>query len=111
MQKINVKIHAVGSASDNILHAVGNLNSGKTDFSPRDFEGWVIFEKSYLPNSRKGLTIVKDNEEPNTYHVSEDGGKTFTMSLEWVEIYNLPEVDKDIETELSRADDLKDVFN
>jgi hypothetical protein len=47
------------------------------------------------------LQLVKDETEPNTYHISEDGGKTFTMSIEWAEIY---------EPTKEQQDDLKGVL-
>lgn len=102
-QKINVVIHKTGSNNGFILECTGETNAGKAQFSPRDLEGYLNMKKAFTPMSAEGYKLLKDETEPNTFHVSEDGGKTFTLSLEWVEVHNL-------ETPVSN-DDLKDVFN
>jgi hypothetical protein len=102
--KLNVVIHKTGTANNNLLDSIGNYNEGKIDFSPRDLEGWFTVEKAYLPTTRKDHCLIKDETEPNLYHVSEDGGKSYTLSIEWVEVY-------EIQSEPATADDLKDIFN
>lgn len=88
-QKINVVIHRNGSTSAKILDIIGAMNEGKANFSPRDLEGHFAIERAWMTTANKGLTLVKDTEESNTYHVSEDGGKSFTLSLEWMEVREL----------------------
>lgn len=87
-KKLNVSIYKSGSENDWILKMVANYNEGISDFSPRDLEGYFKCSLATFPTIKKGLQLIK-GEEPNCYHVSEDGGKTFTLSLEWAEIYEL----------------------
>lgn len=110
MQKINVKLLKYGGENDVITRMIANMNDANVAVSPRDLEGYLNVRNVAFPFTCN-YAIVKDTEEPNTYHLSEDGGKTFTMSLEWIEIYVLPENDKQIEAELNVADDLREVFN
>lgn len=88
MQKINVKIQKNGIESEVLLRLVGNVNAGKAGVSVRDLEGYFATRFSMFPMLDKTI-LVKDIEEPNTFHISEDGGKTFTLSMEWVEVTEL----------------------
>ena len=109
-KKLNVKLMKSGSENDVITRMIANYNQGKVDCSPRDLEGYLITRNAMFPTINN-YKLVKDNEEPNTYHVSEDRGKTFTLSIEWVEVFELPEVDEEIETELAGSnDDLKNIL-
>jgi hypothetical protein len=109
-QKLNVKLIKSGSENDILTRLIANMNEGKAQISPRDLEGYLTTRNATYPTI-SNCKLVKDEDEPNTYHVSENGGFDFTMSLEWVEIHELPEVDKGIEEELNPEDDLKEVFN
>lgn len=87
-KKINVVIHKAGSDSDKFVRLIGRYNEGHSDLSVPDIEGFInTYNVMWHPVS--SLKIVKDETEPNTYHISEDGGNTFTMSLEFVEIFEL----------------------
>jgi hypothetical protein len=113
-KKINVKIHKNGDTSRVLLDSIGTMNEGKVIFSARDVEGYINIQKAFTPTMGKGYCIIPDKDEPNTYHISEDGGKTFTLSLEWVEVMELqndadditeslngmPDIDREIEKEL-----------
>jgi hypothetical protein len=103
MKKINVKILKSGGQSGKILETISYMNEGKDSFSPRDLEGYCNVTRIWLNSSYPGLTLVKDTDEPNTFHISEDGGKTFTLSLEWVEVRELSPVND--------PDDMKNVLN
>ena len=116
-KKINVLIHKNGRESAMLLDCIGSMNEGKTSFSPRDVEGYINMKSAYLPATSKGHCLIKDETEPNTYHISEDGGKTFTLSIEWVEVFSIddvskplngmPENDEEIEFELWRSEKYK----
>lgn len=88
-QKINVVIHKTGSENSFILDCIGQLNSGKSLFTIRDLEGYLNMKKSFLPYLGKGYCIVKDTEQSNTWHISEDSAGSYTLSLEFVEVYEL----------------------
>jgi hypothetical protein len=109
-KKLNVKINKTGQTNAVLLDVIARYNEGKCDFSARDVEGWLTIQKAYLPFTLPDALLVMDSKEGNTYHISEDGGKTFTLTIEWLEIYSLPEVDKEIEEELTPVDDLKNVL-
>lgn len=104
--KLNVKLIKAGSENDVITRLIANCNEGqsKAQISPRDLEGYLNVRNGTYPTITN-CKLVKDEEESNTYHVSEDGGKTFTLSLEWVEVHEL------VPSEPATADDLKDIFN
>ena len=96
-KKLNVRLMKSGSENDAITRLIANYNEGqyKAQISPRDLEGYLATRNGIFPVTCD-LKLVKDELEPNVYHISEDGGKSFTMSLEWVEIFEI--------------DDLKGVF-
>ncbi|MGH2566026.1 MAG: hypothetical protein ACRDE5_16025 [Ginsengibacter sp.] len=87
-KKLNVSIYKNGTDSAFILDCVGGYNERKAEFSPRDVEGYINMRKAFIPTLLNDYCLIK-GEEPNCYHVSEDGGKTLTLSLEWAEIYEL----------------------
>lgn len=115
-KKINLAILKSGEENSLITKMIANYNEGieKSIISPRDLEGYLNFRNALWPTVTF-LKLVKDEDEPNTFHVSEDGGKTFTLSLEWAETYTLetspddvtealkgmPEPDSEIEKELN----------
>lgn len=99
-KKLNVKIWKNGSESEVLLRLVGNVNEGKGDVSVRDLEGYIATRKAMFPSVYEGLAISPDTE-PNTYNISEDGGKTFTMQIEFVEIHELEPVPTITQTELA----------
>ena len=87
-QKINVVIRKQGKENEALYRMIANMNEGLAEFSARDLEGFLVCQKAAFPGISP-YSFVKDEAEPNIYHVSEDGGKTFTLSLEWVEIVEL----------------------
>lgn len=110
-KKLNVKLFKSGSENDALTRLISNYNEGieKAQITPRDIEGYLLTRNAIF-SSINNYKLVKDETNPNTYNISEDGGKTFTISIEWAEIYSLddvseplngmPEVDREIENEL-----------
>lgn len=96
-KRINVHLFKNGSSSDRILRMIGNYNEGEGDISVRDLEGYFAVEKCTYPIT--SCAELFPCNEPNSYAISEDGGKTFLMTLEFAEIY-----------ELANVDDIKDVL-
>lgn len=88
-KKLNVRLHKAGSENNSLTRLIANYNEGKSQISPRDLEGYFMVMNGIYTNIGNYL-LVKDTE-PNTYHVSEDGGETFTMTIEWVEVFELVE--------------------
>lgn len=91
-QKMNVVIHKTGNESDVILRMIGNCNEKGTTVSARDIEGYLMCRNSMFPTLHN-FAIVRDDTRPGEYYsISEDGGATFTLTIEWCEIYELEPV-------------------
>ena len=90
-KKINVTIHNHGSENEIILKCIGNMNSGECSFSPRDLEGYYTIQTAKYP--KLPVTITKLDESGDIYQVSENEGKSFTLTLEWIEVYELQPMD------------------
>ena len=90
-KKINVQLHKNGENSRFLLDCIGAYNAGKCNFSARDLEGYIAMQKAYLPVTGKGFGLIKWEEKPNTYLLTDDGGETFVMTIEFAETYELKE--------------------
>ena len=86
-RKINVKIHKHSSDNETVLKCVGNMNDGRASFSARDLEGYFAIQNAKYPTLP--VTFIKSDEPGEVYHISEDDGKSFILTLEWVEVYDL----------------------
>lgn len=87
-KKINVAILKSGSENSAILQMIGYMNEGEKQFSARDMEGYLNCRVAQYP-SVSDYSFTKSDEQGEVYHVSEDGGKTFTLTLEWIEVHEL----------------------
>ena len=107
-KKLNVKLIKSGSENDILTRWIANYNEGneKALISPRDLEGYLNTRNAVYPTIGN-LKLVVDHSEPNTYHISEDGGKTFTMTIKWTEVYELSETTIN---EVLNSNDLEDVL-
>lgn len=109
--KIHVDIHKDGFLNLMILRAIGKHN-GETNIIDREIlTGYILGQRIEYPASVKDLKIVNDGD---TQHISEDDGKTFTLSLSWNVVHKL-EPENDIPSELFQspgaADDYKEPAN
>lgn len=100
--KIGVEIHKHGDKNGNILQAVANHNEGKIVLSHHDIMGFLRLNRAMFPN-------LSSSQYTSTYdcincilRISEDDGKTFTLTLTWKEVTELNE------TELSHIHSLTD---
>lgn len=82
---IKVDIHKQGSDSDEILKAIASHNGGVRRIFMTDISGWVNMKNAIYPTIKN---LFLKHEWPTT-HISEDGGKTFTLSLTWNEVVEL----------------------
>ena len=99
--KISVDIHKSGQENDFILKAVANHNSGKAIFRYLDLIGYCSMQNAVYPSIREMETIKTEDKFP-VIHVSEDKGKTFTLTLTWKEVYELETTtEMDLSTKLS----------
>ena len=89
-KQINVKLLKYGSENDVITKMIANYNEGKVEATPRDIEGYMITRNCMYP-TLFDFKLVKSDEPGEVYHISEDGGKTFTLTMDWVEVHELIE--------------------
>jgi hypothetical protein len=87
-QKLNVVIHKLGNESDVILRMIGNCNDKGESVSARDLEGYLNCRNMMFP-TLNNFALVRDNATGEYYNVSEDGGESFTLTIEWCEVYEL----------------------
>lgn len=88
-KKISVEIHQPGETNDTILRAVASFNKGDQRLSLVDIVGWLNLEKCAFPSIRKGIITQWQTEPDTRIHISEDNGKTFTLTLSMREIEEL----------------------
>jgi hypothetical protein len=93
--KFKVDIRKSGSNNDEILKLVSVHNEGKSILSIPDFISYAICRAALLPFTNGEFEISRDPNYNNIFNVSEDGGKTTTLSIEEIELHELVETDKD----------------
>jgi len=93
--KFSVDIHKDGSNSEAIFKAIGSHNGGIVPLCIEDFISYAQFEMAKYPSAQKGFYIVRDDTEFNVIRVSEDGGKTFTITIEERIIHELDPLPSD----------------
>lgn len=70
---------------------IAKHNGGEVPFQIPDFLSFQSHEKA-LDAFCKDLVIFRDEGDDNKFYVSEDGGKTFTLTIEEIELHELQEV-------------------
>lgn len=81
--KFSVEIHkTLTGNSSGILLAIGNHNAGRVPLCIEDFISHAQFEKAKYPAMNEDFYIERDDAESNVIHVSDDGGKTWVMTVE-----------------------------
>lgn len=88
-KNFNVKIHKTGSLNDMILRVVGNFNDGKAAISLVDIQSYVTFNKSAFPSLYDGYYATRDEDDDSILRISEDGGESFTLTIEEIELHEL----------------------
>ena len=91
MQKsrYNVTIHKTGVHNGNILTAVSNHNEGIVPVDIKDFQSWLQVWRAIFPTVYWGLVAITEDDAPHILYISEDGGATYTLTLEYCEIFQL----------------------
>lgn len=104
--KYNVTIHRNGSENEMILRAIASHNEGLIPVSIEDLMGYVQTKRAMFPLIYSGHTAIKDDEKDYVLNISEDGGKTYTLTLEYCEVFELSdfnEGEEDSREELAEA--------
>jgi hypothetical protein len=84
--KIKVDIHKSGSENDQILEIVANTNSGKAPIELEDMVGYLKCRRANYPIIKGGVNC---KVEDSKLHITEDDGKTWTLTLEWTTVVEL----------------------
>lgn len=101
MTKIKANIHKEGFNNSAILAMVAANNSGRISVDIPDIKGLLKWRQTEYPAMTKEVHVSKDSGE-STIHIYEDWKGEPTLTLEWVEVYDLA----------TNPDDIKDVkFN
>lgn len=104
--KIGVEIHKTGKLNAELLQIVSAHNEGIIDMSaPYSLIGYIRGTKGKYPDLHKNADLIMDetgSDIADTWHVTEDNGKTFTLTLTWKEVSELDLADN--------TDDIKDVL-
>lgn len=83
-------IHKHGTFNSAILKMIAKHNGGQCPMSIPDLLSFGQIQQSLINASN--LVIERRDGDENTFDVSEDGGKTFTLTIEEIEIHELAEV-------------------
>lgn len=105
--KIKVEIYKPGEHTEFILKVVAVNNSGVREIGPLALQAYLQVRAAVYNSTICDLAVLEDMK----LHISSDGGKTYSLTLEWVEVHELSEIEKEINSELEHknADDLKGV--
>lgn len=103
--KYNVTIHKFGGENENILRAVANHNDGIIPISVEDIQGYIQTRRAMYPVIHSSYAAIKDDEKDYILNISEDGGKTYTLTLEYCEVFELSDYNEgeDSREELAEA--------
>ena len=93
-KRLNVTILKMGSESGAILEIIAANNGGQVPICLDDLVSWGQCRKALYPLANKGFQIEK-NEEGFNVTVSEDGGQTYTLIIEEIELHELAENEKE----------------
>lgn len=89
--KFRVDIHKQGSENDSILKAIASHNGGKAILCTSDFISFATFYTAMYPTIKDGFYIERDDADENKLHVTEDKGKTWTLTIEEITVEELEE--------------------
>ena len=109
--KFKADIHKTGSTNADVLKLVASHNEGASILAIEDFISFAICHKALFPYTHSGFSITRDEDEPTLFRVSEDDDKTFTLTIEQVEIFELAnESDLALYHAQKDPDDIKDIL-
>ena len=83
MTKTKFKIEVNGNGDDlnPIIAMIANHNQSKVKIDLDVIVGFLRGQQAMLPVTRKDLTIKHEGHAPETIHISDDGGKTFYLTI------------------------------
>lgn len=87
-----VRIHKNGYQNAAILKMVAKHNEGIEPMGISDFLSFQSIHRALDNDTEKNFCIERDETEDTTFRVSEDGGKTFTLTIREVAILTLSEM-------------------
>ena len=89
--KFKVDIHKDGSENNQLLTVIGNHNSGKVPVSLVDIQSYMTVRRGLMPYSNGCYFATRPEGSNSTLLISEDEGKTWTLTIEEIELEELEE--------------------
>lgn len=90
--KFTAAIHKYGNQNSAILKMIARHNEGIEPMGIADFLSFQSIQRSLDNDTEKNFCIERDENDECTFHVSEDGGKTVTLSVREITIHTLDEM-------------------
>ncbi len=89
--KFKVDLHKSGMENASLLAAVANHNNSIVPISIVDLQSYMQVRKAMFPSSNDGYYATRSQESESILNISEDGGKTWTLTIEEIEVHELEE--------------------
>ncbi len=90
-KKFKFDILNYNSETDSFIRAICSHNEGKTPLCLDDFISYCQFMKALYPSLNSGFCAEKNDE--GELKLSKDGGKTWFMTIQEIEVHELNEDD------------------
>lgn len=108
--KIKIDIHSMGEHTEYIIKAIAAHNSGLRAITPLDLETYLRVRDAIFPNSTNDLAYINSDKDW-IINISSDKEKTYSITLCWIEVHELSELEKERveEMEGKNANDLANI--
>lgn len=87
--KFKIDVHKSGSDTDMFVKAIAAHNEGKVFLSLGDFISFYSVYRAIYLLAKKDFYVERDEMQENIVRVTEDGGKTWTLTIEEIELEEL----------------------
>lgn len=97
--KISVDIHKFGEHTEQILKIVATNNAGLREVSMGELINYLAVRDALYPTTVNDLGYIKDLFPEAVLLVSNDKGKTYSLTLTWKEVIELEPHEADLLTQ------------
>lgn len=87
-QKIKVEVHNLGEHTEYIIKAIASHNAGIRTITPLDIQSYLKVRDATFPNSLNDLAYCTGDKD-FILNISNDKGKSYSLTLEWAEVHEL----------------------